>query len=151
MITDTQKAPQVGLSVLIFNPQGEVLLGKRKNAHGEGTWAPPGGKLHFGETLEEGILREADEEVGIDLSSNRLTLLTVTNDFFPDENKHFVSICFKTVLSKFTDPNLLEPEKCSEWGWFSLQNLPKPLFSPVRDILENFDDYSGYVSYRKFA
>ncbi len=43
------KRPKVGLGVLIFK-DGKVLLGKRKGAHGEGTWCPPGGHLEFGET-----------------------------------------------------------------------------------------------------
>lgn len=45
---------------------GKVLLGQRHSdpekadsaLHGEGTWTMPGGKLHFGESFEEGATRE---------------------------------------------------------------------------------------------
>jgi len=44
------KVPRVGLGVLIIK-DGKVLLGRRKGAHGEGTWAPPGGHLECGESF----------------------------------------------------------------------------------------------------
>lgn len=54
----------------------EVLLLKR---HPEtisgGKWCLPGGKLEEGETRQEGALREFQEEVGLNLSLNRLTHL----------------------------------------------------------------------------
>ncbi len=30
---------------------------------------------------------------------------------------------------------LLEPDKCEGWGWFSLDNLPEPLFEPTSKYL----------------
>jgi 8-oxo-dGTP diphosphatase len=66
----------VGFGVMILNDNNEVLLGKRhgdsKKAssllHGEGTWTMPGGKLHFGESFEEGAHREVLEETGIKIN-----------------------------------------------------------------------------------
>ncbi len=43
------KRPLVGIAVLVIN-DNRVLLGKRKNAHGSGTWAFPGGHLEFNES-----------------------------------------------------------------------------------------------------
>ena len=45
-----RKHPRVGIGVIALNNQGKILLGKRKNAHGDGDWAPPGGHLEFGES-----------------------------------------------------------------------------------------------------
>lgn len=45
--------PLIGLGVLIFNHQGQLLLGQRRSTLGEGTWAPPGGHLEYGESLED--------------------------------------------------------------------------------------------------
>ena len=44
--------PRVGVAVIVERNR-QVLLVKRKNAHGAGTWAVPGGHLEFGETPEE--------------------------------------------------------------------------------------------------
>ena len=83
------KIPKVGLGVCIVK-DNTVLLGKRKNAHGEGSWCFPGGHLEFGESYEECARRETFEEVG--LSIKNLQLVTATNDIFPREDKHYVTI-----------------------------------------------------------
>lgn len=49
--------PKVGLGILVFNEQDEILLGKRINAHGSESWGPPGGHLEFGETFEKCAIR----------------------------------------------------------------------------------------------
>jgi 8-oxo-dGTP diphosphatase len=30
----------------------------------------------------------------------------------------------------------MEPEKCEEWGWFSMDNLPNPLFLPLQNFMK---------------
>ncbi len=55
----TQKCfPRVGVAVLAHNKHNQVVLGKRKNSHGNGDWAPPGGHLEFKETPIECAMRE---------------------------------------------------------------------------------------------
>ena len=61
------KTVKVGLGLYILNDRGQVLLGLRKAKHGEGTWCPPGGHMEYGESFEEGAVREAFEETGIAL------------------------------------------------------------------------------------
>ena len=49
MEADTMKKfPRVGIGVII-RKDNKILLGKRKNAHGEGSWCFPGGHLEFNE------------------------------------------------------------------------------------------------------
>ena len=43
--------PRVGVAVLLLR-EGKLLLGQRLSPHGAGTWAPPGGYLEFGESLD---------------------------------------------------------------------------------------------------
>ena len=59
----------VAVGIFLINEEGKVFLTKRsKNATNErGTWEIPGGKLHFGETLQDAAKREANEEYGIDI------------------------------------------------------------------------------------
>lgn len=47
------KFPRVGVSVLIFNENKDVFLGKRMDGRGNGSWGPSGGHLEFGESLEQ--------------------------------------------------------------------------------------------------
>lgn len=57
-------APVVGVGAVVFH-EGRVLLVKRRTPPSEGLWAIPGGRLHFGETLQEAAEREIREETGI--------------------------------------------------------------------------------------
>ena len=51
---------------IIRNPQGEIYITRRAaDAHMANKWEFPGGKIEDGETPEQAMLRELQEEVGI--------------------------------------------------------------------------------------
>ncbi len=125
----------VGLGVAIFNDKGEVLLMKRgKKCYNEiGTWALIGGKLDFGETLHQGIIREVLEkiDVRIEIDSN----LLFYDHILPAENQHWVAHIF-TAHATSGIPKIMEPEKCDELAWFSLDNLPSPIAQMSQKALD---------------
>lgn len=51
---------------ILCDSNGKVMLGKRAGGLAEGQWAIIGGKLDEGENLEEAVIREVKEEVGVD-------------------------------------------------------------------------------------
>ena len=53
--------PVVGVGGVILN-DGKILLEKRKNEPGRGKWTIPGGLVELGETLEQAVIREVEEE-----------------------------------------------------------------------------------------
>jgi 8-oxo-dGTP diphosphatase len=103
----------------------QILLGERKSAHGFGTWAPPGGHLEFGETVEDCAKRETLEETGLILGN--VSFGPFTNDIFLAQDKHYVTL-FLTAICSVGEPKLLEPDKCCGWKWFNWDQLPRPLF-----------------------
>jgi 8-oxo-dGTP diphosphatase len=130
--------PKVGLGVLIRH-QGKILLGKRKNAHGEGDWCAPGGHLEAAESFEECALREVGEETGLKIKNLRFA--TCTNDIFINEDKHYVTIIMVADWEG-GDPELKEPDKCEKWEWFDWNNLPDHLFLPNVNLKkQNFDPF----------
>lgn len=124
--------PKVGVGVIVIK-DGKILLGKRKNAHGEGTWSFPGGHLEFNESWEDCASRETMEETGIAIKNIRFG--TATNDIFQTEEKHYVTIF---MLSDYDsgEVKVMEPEKCEKWEWFLWSQLPQPLFVPIHNLLK---------------
>lgn len=91
-----------------------------------------GRALEFNETIEDCAVREVIEEVGIKIKNIRL--LSVTSDFFKDGN-HYITIHLIADYD-FGEVKNMEPEKCEEIGWFSWDNLPKPLFLSIENLLK---------------
>ena len=66
LVREYPERPWVGVGALIFR-EGRVLLVRRGHAPSLGEWSIPGGALEVGETLAEGVKREAREETGLEV------------------------------------------------------------------------------------
>ena len=66
---ETRRPVDVAVGVLI-NPEGEFLLTSRPAGKVyAGYWEFPGGKLEAGESVEEALRRELQEEIGIEIGA----------------------------------------------------------------------------------
>lgn len=135
-MSSVQVRPRVGVSVLVVDEQPEgvfVLLGKRKGSHAEGTYAAPGGHMEIGETAEETALRELKEECGGSLVTSRPRYLCTVNvtAYLPH---HYVDV---SMIARYCDgaPITAEPDKCEGWDWYSVDQLPSPLFAAVSGMI----------------
>ena len=129
------KRPQVGIAVIV-KKDNQVLLGKRKNSHGDGTWAFPGGHLEYGESIEDCAAREVLEETGVRIKNMRLG--PYTNDIFENEDKHYVTL-FVIAEYESGTPELKEPQKCDVWIWSNWPPDVQPHFLPIKNLLkQNF-------------
>ncbi|MBL7206196.1 MAG: NUDIX domain-containing protein [Candidatus Aenigmarchaeota archaeon] len=61
-----EKVPRVGSAVLV-EKDGKFLLGERNKKNAKGFWVIPGGKVEWGETIEQAAIREIKEETGLDI------------------------------------------------------------------------------------
>ncbi len=63
--------------IALVDADGRVLISQRpKGKHLEGLWEFPGGKLRDGETPEGALIRELNEELGIDVEHTCLAPLS---------------------------------------------------------------------------
>ena len=129
------KTVKVGVGVWLFNSKGWFLLGKRLSKHGNGTWAPPGGHLEFGETPEQCASRELFEETGLQIPAHQFKICGVTNDFFKEENKHYITVHCR-VSYDGGKIEVKEKDKCETWKWFDFMTLPKPLFLSAANFIK---------------
>jgi 8-oxo-dGTP diphosphatase len=135
VMRSNRKRPYIGVAVIVIR-QGRVLLGKRKNSHGAGTWQFPGGHLEYGESIEACARRELMEETGLTIDTLRYG--PFTNDFFEAEEKHYVTL-FVIADRTTGEPMVREPDKCERWDWFPWAQLPTPRFLPILNLLkQNF-------------
>lgn len=128
----------VGVGAVIFNSEGKLLLTKRgnKSRNEVGKWEIPGGRVQWGERLEDAIKREVKEELGVDIEI--IELLDVYDHLIPDEKQHWVSPCFICKIAGGS-PAIMEEGKLDEIGWFSLTEMIKlPLSIITRQNLETF-------------
>ncbi|UQZ84459.1 Diadenosine hexaphosphate hydrolase [Paenibacillus konkukensis] len=126
-------SPRIGVGAVILNPERQVLLVLRKKHPEAGTWSIPGGKLELYESLEQAVLREVNEEVGLDLK--RVAMLCTAETIRPDNGEHWISIIYKAEGVQGTARNL-EPEAIGGIGWFPLNDLPEPIACFTKPALE---------------
>lgn len=137
--------PKVGLAVIIGNKNNNVLIGKRKGAHGEGTLGFPGGKLDYFESFVHCGEREVYEETGLKVKIIDKYPIAVTEDFFERNNKHYVTI-FIRARHLSGEPRVIEPDKCEYWKYVSWNDLvlekEGPLFLPVKNLIkQNYNPF----------
>lgn len=113
----------VGVGGVAVDAQGRVFLAKRgPNAVNEcGLWEFPGGTLEYGERLKDALVREFREEYGVVIQVGEL--LTVVDHLIEAERQHWVAPAYLCRIVEGT-PNILEPEQCTEIGWFLLEEIP---------------------------
>jgi 8-oxo-dGTP diphosphatase len=123
----------IGCNVLVFNKKNQLLLGMRKNCKEAGSFGLPGGHVHNNESLINAARREIKEECGI--ISKNLKFLSILDDELKSEKYMQINFVLYNYAGKI---KLCEPNICKEWKWFSLNKIPKNLFSQHRSIIKMF-------------
>ncbi|MDG1340733.1 MAG: (deoxy)nucleoside triphosphate pyrophosphohydrolase [Paracoccaceae bacterium] len=72
-------------AIALIDPDGRVLLAQRPEGKSmAGLWEFPGGKIEAGETPEVALIRELQEELGIDTWESCLAPLTFASHSYDD-------------------------------------------------------------------
>ena len=109
----------VGVFVM-FRQGKKVLLQLRQNGLFSGMWGFVGGHLDGGEKIARATIREAKEEVGVDVLPGNLILKTVCHSNKGAEYLQFYYECH-SWSGEFENK---EPDKCVRLEWFDWDNLP---------------------------
>lgn len=124
--------PHIGIGVIV-KKDNQVLMGNRIGAHGANTWSFPGGKLDYGEEIFTCAEREVFEEANICI--HNLILGPYTNDIFKEDKLHYVTL-YVIADYKSGIVERMEPNKCLEWRYVNWDDMPKPLFLPIENLLK---------------
>ncbi len=112
-----EKQPLIAVVLAVFKDNKVVLVRREKHAFC-GYWAIPGGKVNFGETIEQAAERICEKETGLDIVSGKY-LATVQELVRENKNDkhHFIMLLYKLKAS-----GILRTGKL-----FSLNKLPKKI------------------------
>jgi 8-oxo-dGTP diphosphatase len=107
----------------------EVLLLRRANTgYMDDHWALVAGHVEPGESCVAAAVREAREEVGVDVAPEALAPLCTVHrtdgSHRPIEQR---ADFFFAAESRMGEPTRAEPDKASALGWFALGALPEPV------------------------
>lgn len=118
MVTKTQRNPLPTVDVILEMPEDRLALIRRKNPpHG---WALPGGFVDYGESCEAAAVREAAEEMGMEIILVRQ--LGTYSDPARDPRQHTITTVF--VARPADDAPLRAGSDAQEVGTFHPDGIP---------------------------
>ncbi len=113
--------------------EGRALIVKRSDYSvvSPGCWECPGGKVEFGESLQEAMARETREETGLEVSVEKLLNASV---FMPNEHTQLAVL---TYLCRPAEGETVLSDEHSDFRWADL-SLFRELVIPtiVRELEE---------------
>ncbi len=86
------QTPSLTADIFIYDDDFKFILIKRKNEPYKDYWALPGGFIEYGESVEEGAIREAKEETSIDVELEYLVGVYSKPD--RDPRGHTVTVAY---------------------------------------------------------
>lgn len=104
--------------IAIQNSKGEFLMQKRVESKG-GDWGVTGGHPKHGETPNEGIIIEVKEELGIDISNQKII------EFDRGCDGKDCYIMYYTKMDLDIHKLNIQLEELSDVKWFSIETLQK--------------------------
>lgn len=123
---------KTGVRVWLFNSNNQVLMGLRLSKQGFHMWSVPGGKPENNESLVDAAIRETWEETGIHITPRMLEYIQNTDDFA--NGLHYINAHYMVRDVKMM-PSVIEKKSCAGWCWFDMDKLPRKLFWPVKNLL----------------
>ena len=125
-----QNFPEPTVGVFIFNPSGDLLL--LKSHKWPGKYVVPGGHVELGERIEEAVIREVKEEVGLDVYDLEFILF---QEFIYDPSfwkpRHFI---FFDYACRTKSNTVLLNDEAEEHVWVQLEaavRLPLDVYTRI--------------------
>ena len=124
----------VAVHIFFVHDEQGVLLRRFNTGYEDGNYSVPAGHLDGDETVVAAAIREAREEVGVELRANDVAVVGTMHRKSGDER-----VDFFVAVSRWTGaPANCEPDKCDELAWCRLDALPANTIPYIRRALRNY-------------
>ncbi len=118
--------PVTEVGCAIIRNKNKLLIAQRKiNDHLGGYWEFPGGKKECHETLEQCLVREVEEELGVQIQVAEF--FQKIEHAYPER---ILSLCFYLCDWKSGDPQTID---CHDFRWIEPEALKQFCFPPADD------------------
>src|SRR3989344_7353578 len=128
----------LGVIVYVFNRDfSKILLLKRneeKRNKNKADWGNVGGRVELGEKLIDACLREAKEEIGVDLNPKKLKLIDIKETPYLTDIFHAIHFVYATTLDE--NQKITINNESEEFKWFRLDSLPDKMFDSKEYIIK---------------
>ncbi len=122
------KTPEIAVGGVIIK-DNQILLVKRRKPPGKGLWAIPGGRVRYGETVYNAVIREMAEETGLEVSPVRLVYVSeVMGDGF-----HYVILDY---LCDVLGGEIKAGGDAEQVRWFSIDEVGGEVVDSTRRLIE---------------
>lgn len=140
---DDRHRPFSAVYLLLFDGDDVLLLERRNTGHRDGEYSLVAGHIDPGETAAAAMVREADEEVGIDVEPDALEHVHTLHRRSAD--RVYLDLYF--VAEDWTgELRNREPEKCAELRWAPRADLPPNTVPYVEQGIRHVDG-AGYSEF----
>lgn len=116
----------------------QILLLRRKDTgYEDDKWDMSGsGHVDEGETAKMAVVREAKEELGININIDDLSFAHLAHRVSSYGGRTYYDMYF--LVEKFEGiPKIMEPNKASELKWFDLEDLPSDIMNIRKVVIDN--------------
>jgi 8-oxo-dGTP diphosphatase len=118
----------------IIIKNSRVLLIRRQNSDTfDQMWSNPGGKIEPGESVEDAVIRELQEEIGVTVGV--LGRISEYQDYKGNTLIGRYTGCLVEIIDG--EPHRKETEKIAEVKYFPLDNLPENLAPYTKKYLQD--------------
>lgn len=136
--------PYVAVYILFRRDDKVAFLLREHTSWMNGHFGLPGGKVEKQESILAATVREAKEEVGVDIQPEDLTLILTGQRHHDDSD--WLDLVFEA--SKWEgELHNAEPHMHGELAWFDTGNLPKNTVPYVITYLESLSAGDNYVEW----
>ncbi len=125
--------------------EGRILLLRRyRTGYEDGNYGLVSGHVEAGETCREAMIREAEEEAGLEIQARELELVHLMHRL--SEKKRRIAFFFRPGEWR-NEPENREPDKCDDMSWHSLDRLPLNTIPYIREALRQIAGESRYSEF----